>query len=241
MSVAAHVEAFRRDGFVSFSSIADQDDVEALRQGYDELLAGKIAAGALDRQLGGKLRQIMQPVYLHPAFRDSQALVRGRELACELLGAGDPVLTFSMLIYKEPGQMTETPWHQDFAYFELPFTPAGRTVPHAESVQFWMPLDDVDQENGCMHFLPGDHKGPLRPHYVAGGEPMDSGRLLAIVAPDRALDLGKAVACPLKAGGATAHDLGTPHFTSGNRTTDRPRRAFIFNFASRGLDSLRQS
>lgn len=241
MTATTRAEAFRRDGFVSIPSLADQDGVEALRHGYEELLAGKVAAGVLDRQLGGKMRQIMQPVLLHPAFRKSAALAEGRRIAADLLGVDDPQLTFSMLIYKEPGQLAETPWHQDFAYFEMPFTPGGRTVPQAESVQFWMALDDVDEQNGCMHFLAGEQDRPLQAHYVAGGDPMDSGRLLAIEDPDRVLDLSKVVACPLKAGGATAHDLGTPHFTSGNRTSDRPRRAFIFNFAAQGLDILRGS
>ncbi len=239
MTLAAPAEAFKRDGFVSFPAIADPDAVAALRQGYEELLAGKIAAGALDRQLGGKMRQIMQPVLLHRAFRHSPALTEGRRLASALLGVDDPELTFSMLIYKEPGQLAETPWHQDFAYYEMPYTAAGRAIPQGESVQFWMALDDVDEENGCMHFLAGEQDRPLRPHYVAGGEPTDDGRLLAIEAPERALDLSRIVACPLKAGGATAHDLGTPHFTSGNRSADRPRRAFIFNFAARRLESLR--
>jgi len=237
-SVAADVEQFERDGFLSLPAIADQDCIEELRHGYDQFLAGEIDCGPLDRQLGRKMRQIMEPVLLHPAFRRSQALRNGREIARNLLQVDEPKLAFSMLIYKEPGQLAETPWHQDFAYAEMPFTPAGRNIPYDESVQFWMPLDDVDEQNGCMHFLPGGHLNPLHPHYVAGGDPMDDGRLLAIEQPEQALDLSKAVACPLKAGGATVHSFGTPHFTSGNRTTDRPRRAFIFNFAKRGLDSL---
>jgi ectoine hydroxylase-related dioxygenase (phytanoyl-CoA dioxygenase family) len=143
-----------------------------------------------------------------------------------------------MLIYKEPGQLAETPWHQDFAYAGMPFTPAGANIPYDESVQFWLALDDVDEENGCMHFVPGGHLDPLHPHHVAGGAPTDPGRLLAMTDPEHELDLATAVSCPLAAGGATVHSFGTPHYTSGNRTADRPRRAFIFNFARKGLDSL---
>jgi hypothetical protein len=46
------------------------------------------------------------------------------------------------------------------------------------------------------------------------------------------LDLKSAVACPLRAGGATVHNYGTPHFTPPNRSANRPRRAYIFNFAN---------
>lgn len=61
-------------------------------------------------------------------------------------------------------------------------------------------------------------------------------RLLAIREADKLFDLRRAVACPLRAGGATVHDYGTPHFTSGNRTADRPRRAYIFNFSTPRAD-----
>jgi hypothetical protein len=232
------VEQFERDGFLSLPAIADQRCVADLSAVYDQFLSGEVACGGYDRQLGRQIRQIMEPVRLHPTFANNQAVKNGREIAKALLGVEQPELAFSMLIYKEPGQTNETPWHQDFAYAEMPFTPAGRNIPYDESVQFWMPLNDVDEENGCMHFLPGGHLDPLHPHYVAGGEPTDDGRLLAIANPEKELDLSRAVACPLKAGGATVHSFGTPHYTSGNFTKDRPRRAFIFNFARRGLDSL---
>ena len=102
---------------------------------------------------------------------------------------------------------------------------------------FWLALDDVDTDNGCMHFIPGKHLEPLLPHHVASGAPDDPSRLLAIDDPRSMLDLSSAIACPLTAGGATMHSAGTPHYTSGNRTTDRPRRAYIFNFSRPGADA----
>ena len=236
--IEVDVERFERDGFLSFPKIAGPNTVRTLAETYDRMLAGEIDCGVLDRQLGRKMRQIMEPTRHHPAFLENEAVRNGRAIAAQLLQTPEPPLAFSMLIYKEPGQLAETPWHHDYAYAEMPFTPAGRNIPYDESVQFWMALDDVDEANGCMHFLPGGHLDPLHPHYVAGGEPTDDGRLLAIADAEGELDLTKAVACPLSAGGATVHSFGTPHYTSGNRTTDRPRRAFIFNFAKRGLESL---
>ncbi len=232
------VARFRRDGFLRFERLAGPETVAELGRLYSGMLSGDIDAGPFDRKLGRRIRQIMEPHRIHPAFRDNEAVSAGRRIAAQLLDTPDPPIAFSMLIYKEPGQTAETPWHQDFAYAEAPFTPAGRNIPYDESVQFWMALDDVDEENGCMRFLPGGHLQPLHPHYVAGGEPEDSGRLLALVNPEQTLDLRTAVVCPLPAGGATVHSFGTPHYASGNRSLDRPRRAFIFNFARKGLESL---
>jgi hypothetical protein len=226
-------ERFKRDGFLAIPRLADAETVRAIGAVYDDMLSGAIDVTPTDNPLGRITRQIMVPSVYHPIFRDNPALNAAREIAVALLGVPEPKPIFDMLIYKEPGQVAETPWHQDFSYSEMPHAPAGSLIPADEVVQFWLALDDVDEENGCMNFIPGEHRSPMREHYVASGEPDYSQRLLAIRDAAAVLDLGKAVACPLKAGGATVHNYGTPHYTSGNHTTDRPRRAYIFNFSSR--------
>ncbi len=231
------VARFRRDGFLAIPDLADAATVAAIGAVYDAMLDGEIDVSATDNPLGMVTRQIMVPSLYHPLFRDNPALDAGREIARALLGVDDPKPVFDMLIYKEPGQHATTPWHQDFSYSEMPFAPAGSAIPNDEVVQFWLALDDVDVENGCMHFIPGAHRQPLLEHHVAGGDPDYTQRLLAIRDPKHALALDKAVACPLKAGGATVHNYGTPHFTPGNLSSDRPRRAYIFNFASRRPDA----
>jgi hypothetical protein len=226
------VERFGREGFLTFPQLASADTVASLGEVYDAMLEGRIDVSATDHPLGLLTRQIMMPRAYHDIFRANAALDAGREIAKALLRTDDPRPVFDMLIYKEPGQAAETPWHQDFSYTEMPHAPAGAHIPADEVVQFWLALDDVDEENGCMHFVPGAHRRPMLEHYVAGGPADYSQRLLAIRDPEKILDLGSAVACPLRAGGATVHNYGTPHYTSGNRTRDRRRRAYIFNFAS---------
>jgi ectoine hydroxylase-related dioxygenase (phytanoyl-CoA dioxygenase family) len=225
-------ENFQRDGFVVLDRLLDATGVSELRVAYDQLLSGEIDCSATDNPLGRVTRQIMQPWRYHPVFAHNDALRRGLAVARTLLGVDEPQPIFQMLIYKEPGQMATTPWHQDFAYTQMPSAPAGANIPPDSYLQFWVALDDVDEANGCMHFLPGEHHAPLHDHYVAGGEPTYSQRLLAIREPEKVFDLQRAVACPLRAGGATVHGYGTPHFTPGNRTPDRPRRAYIFNFST---------
>jgi len=229
----SRVEQFRRDGFLSFPELADGETIRALRQTYDDMLRGAIDVSPTDNPLGRIVRQIMMPSAYHPIFRSNPALDAAREIAKALLGVNEPHPVFDMLIYKEPGQLAETPWHQDFSYTQMPFAPAGSAIPADEVVQFWLALDDVDEDNGCMRFIPGVHRRPMLEHYVAAGGTDYSQRLLAIRDAETALDLGRAVTCPLNAGGATVHTYGTPHYTSGNRTADRPRRAYIFNFSMR--------
>ena len=225
-------QAWRRDGFVVIERLIDPDALEGLREAYDAILSRQVVAAG-DRWLGGITRQVMLACAAHPAFHQNDALDAAAEIAEQLLGA-PPVRTFDMLIDKPPGHPHATPWHQDMSYAGVPFTPAGAHIP-LETIQFWVALDDVDAENGCMHFLPGYYERPLLAHRVASGDPSDDSRLLALVDPERQLDLSRAVAAPLRAGGATLHSYGTPHYTPPNRSADRKRRAFIFNLAPLGI------
>lgn len=227
---AAVAQVFRRDGFATALPLADAETLQAFREVYDGMLDGSIPCPGTDRALGGLTRQIMTPHLHHPLFADNPALDAARDLSRELMGVDDPQFLFSMLIYKPPGHPHETPWHQDMSYSGKPFTPAGTAWPFDVICQFWLALDDVDETMGCMEFIPGEHLKPMRPHHVAGGDPEDDGRLLAIPFAARELPLENAVKCPLPAGSATVHGYATPHYTGPNRGS-RGRRAYIFSFA----------
>src|SRR6202012_252647 len=133
--------------------------------------------------LGGITRQIMVPHLHHPLFLDNPAVTAAQGIARELMGCDDPAFFFSMLIYKPGGHPHPTPWHQDMAYANMPFTRAGTVWPGNVVAQFWLALDDVDETMGCMEFLPGAQHRPRPEHHVASGEPTDDGRLLAMVDP----------------------------------------------------------
>lgn len=231
------VTSYHLRGFVEVDELVDRGAVDELRVAYDALIDAEVPSAG-DRLLGGLTRQVMLPSAAHPTFADNGALRAGMAVGAQLVG--EPVeRVFDMLIFKPPLHPHETPWHQDMAYAGMPTAPAGSDIPLL-TMQFWVALDDVDVENGCMHFVPGFHRRPLLAHRVAGGEPDDPGRLLALCDPDGELPLERAVAVPLRAGDCTVHSYGTPHHTPPNRSPDRPRRAYIFNLAPTSfLDSFR--
>jgi len=224
---AEQIDGWTRDGFLILDHFIDADTLSTLRVAYDEILSGEVAAAG-DRRLGGITRQVLWPSSAHPVFDRNQAVDRAIATTRRLFGTEHVARTFDMLIYKPPGHPHATPWHQDLAYGAQPFAEAG-TAATVDSIQFWVPLDDVDNENGCMQFVPGHHTGTLFEHHVASGDPEDEGRLLALVAPATQIDLSKAVVAEIPAGGATLHTVGTPHYTGANRSADRPRRSYIFN------------
>ncbi len=225
---SGQIEQFKRKGFLSIPRLVDDQTLEVLRAEYDRFIRGEIECGEHNRRLGGLIHQVMYPSRHSPVIRDNPAIQTAKELAAQLAGAPDGThirLNFDMLMDKPAGSENATPWHQDFAYMLKPMTPAGTPIPEIASMQFWLALDDVDLDNGCMQFVPGVHAGPLLPHSVVSGDPAGSGRLLAL---DH-VDSSRAVACPLSAGGCTVHHYGTPHYTGPNTTRDRNRRAYIFN------------
>jgi hypothetical protein len=220
---AGQLREFNANGFMSVARLVEPDVLEKLRRYYDRFVLGEIKCGEDNDKLGGKIHQIMYPSKHEPYFVDNPVLAAGKRLGKQILGR-EVGFIFDMLIDKPPQTLNETPWHQDYAYTQQPFAPAG-TEMTGQSLQFWVALDDVDIDNGCMQFIPGMHRQPLTEHYVASGDPMAFRRLLSM----RHVDASLAVACPLDAGGCTIHHYGTPHYTGGNHTPDKSRRAYIFN------------
>ena len=76
-----------------------------------------------------------------------------------------------------------------------------------------MPLDDASVESGCLHFLPGSHRGPVLSHHHIGHDPRVHG--LEADPPDTT----GTVAVPIPAGAATFHHPRMIHFAGPNRLT----------------------
>ncbi len=73
--------------------------------------------------------------------------------AADSINIGDPAIIQSMYIFKPPHIGGEVVCHQDSTYIY--------TEPES-CTGFWFALEDATVENGCMYFIPGQHKGPLR-------------------------------------------------------------------------------
>jgi hypothetical protein len=221
-----------RRGFLAIERLVDHSTLDDLRGAYDDVIDRRVTAAG-DRHLGGIIRQVKDPSTAHSLFADNPAIDAGRWLAARLFGHDRVARFYEMLIDKPAGTPHETPWHQDLGYFGKPVAAEG-TPGDLDDIQVWLALDDVDESNGCMQFIPTPFGSPARAHVVASGDPNDEGRLVALADP-AALDLDGNVACPLPAGGCTVHFVSTPHFTGANMTSDRNRRAYIFNIGPTGF------
>jgi Phytanoyl-CoA dioxygenase (PhyH) len=212
-----------RDGFVSLDHVTDANDIEVIRTEFLSILSdrgvqkdkirnlGDVATGPGDTQI----LEIVSPSTLRPRLLESQFFKRALLISGAILGPSAG-LRFDHFITKPPYNRAATAWHQDGAY--------QRVTRSSRRLHWWLPLQDVNMDNGCMQFVRGSHAGRLLPHVPrsAGSDALKTNL------PVDAMP----VACPLDVGGATIHLPKTLHYTGPNNSA-APRHAWIVQIGIR--------
>ena len=214
---------FIKNGFAKMEQIIPFSEVTKLQVLYNELLNDKKRTRGLRSDLAGgktndeveKITQIMRPSMIEPQLSASIVYQAALVKAKELLG-DDMELDFDMLINKAPMTNTETPWHQDAAYWIK--------MPDKRAVSCWIALDNVTEETGCMWFIPKNNDNEILEHF-----PLPNKGALYCKTNTK-----NAQCIPLNAGDCTFHDGFTLHFSKGN-TTNNQRRALILNFRPKAM------
>ncbi|MFT5368250.1 MAG: ectoine hydroxylase-related dioxygenase (phytanoyl-CoA dioxygenase family) [Candidatus Latescibacterota bacterium] len=213
---------YHGQGYLAIDQITTMAEVERLRQAYDRIFeqrAGHDEGDEFDLVGAGmegappKLPQIIEPRNYASEFRNTLYEANAAAIADQLLGEG-VVQRGSHAIFKPAHYGSHTPWHQDEAYWN-----PGKNY---HSVSIWMPLQEATLENGCMQFMPRAHKLEVLPHHKIGHDP----KVIGLEVDEGYVDISKAVACPMSAGGATFHGGRMLHYAGSNRT-EVPRRAYI--------------
>lgn len=109
---------------------------------------------------------------------------------------------YDQFLAKPPREGAETFWHQDEGYWGRNLCDRGITC--------WLPLQDVDEHNGCMHFIDAGHRDGILEHQQPDHIQSD----LLACSPD----LARETSCPIRAGSVTFHHGKTPHRTPANRS-----------------------
>ena len=135
------------------------------------------------------------------------------------IGFAEPAVLQSMYIFKPPNIGGEVVCHQDSTYIY--------TEPES-CVGFWFALEDATIENGCMQFIPGGHKLPLkkRNYRVADG------KLVTETLDDTPWPEEKKIPCEAKAGTLVIFDGRAPHMSATNRSS-RSRHAYTLHVIDR--------
>jgi len=210
---------FATDGFAVLRQYQTPAQVDALRSEVQRFIDTRLPALPREevfyenKQDAGTLKQI-QRMHLHDPFFESLTVDSPlHHLAAELLG--QDVRPVNLQYFNKPPQIGKaTPAHQDGYYFML--------EPN-EAVTLWLALDDVDEENGCIRYIPGSHRRGLRPH----------GRTQTLGFSQGLLDFGaddeqREVVLPARPGDLLAHHSLTIHRADANGSATRTRRALGF-------------
>src|SRR5580704_4709613 len=152
---ATEIAAFRRDGFVHLKGLLDVSEIAAFRKAVDAAVAKRKRKDT--RALAEKTpyeQSFIQCQYLWEEFADVRPLTFHPKVvgaAAALIGADAMRVWHDQALYKEAGGR-ETDAHQDHPYWP---------IAEADTLTAWIPLTDVDDETGCMGYVPGSHRGDL--------------------------------------------------------------------------------
>lgn len=214
-----HVVAFREHGFLVVEDAVPQDDLDELESYCDQLILEKETL-AFDWAWDGKENvdkrsfKIVQswPELVWPEVIDAPFRKWAATFGSALLGK-DVEFWYNQFLGKPPHNDAPTYWHQDEGYW-------GRNLDD-KGITCWIPLQDVDRTNGCMHFIDGSHREGVLEHKLVEGVKSD----LLQCEPDES----RAVACEIPRGAVTFHHSATVHMTTANET-DRWRKALTQHF-----------
>jgi hypothetical protein len=197
------VSKYREEGFLRVPTLTRRSEIAWIGSMIDRLYANEgLAYGAIDRPT----RRV--PALLNTGvFRSCQAIAR------QLLGSTARYGN-DRALYKEAHGSVGSPWHQDAGFH-------GKYSRH-NSIVFWVPLHDVDTDNGCMQYIPLERNQAVLPHRPFF--PNDPSSLMTDYVDD-----SKVVHCPLSAGGAMIHGALTLH-TAHVNTSAMTRRIWTLTF-----------
>lgn len=209
-------QAYDRDGFVVVRQLLSPSEFAELREQlarYVRDIVPHLPDGDAfydDRSRPETLKQ-MQRLQQDAYFAQYLHHPKWTALATVLLA--EPLQVEGAEWFNKPPHTNHvTPPHQDNFYFcyEPP-----------QVLTMWLALDPVDEENGCLRYVPGSHLRGIRPHHRTKTLGFSQG-----IADYGQEDLAAERPIVMEPGDVTIHHGNTIHRADANRSTTRHRRSF---------------
>lgn len=205
-ATAEQIACYREHGWLVVADAIAAADLDALEARCDEIirdrhrLARDWAWDAGESRENRSFRIVQAfPHKLWPELMEAPYRTWAVAFGSALMG-GPFRFHYDQFLAKPAGKSAPTFWHQDEAYWGRAMSDRGVTC--------WMPMQDVDATNGCMHFIDRGHREGVHEHRRVGG--MRSDILTCDVGENRI------VVCPIRRGSVTFHHSKMPHMTTPN-------------------------
>lgn len=220
-------ELFDEDGFVVIRGFLNAEELAELTAQIDRYIlevVPKLNSTEVfyeDKNRPETLKQL--PRMNEQAAYFDQEVARGKfkQLAEGLLGEG--ARENAVQYFNKPPRMGQpTPPHQDGHYWK---------IEPCDGLTMWLALDQVDEENGCLHYSRGSHKLGLREHHLSGVLGFSQGISDFPNDDDRVGD----VAVFAEAGDLLVHHAKTVHWASGNDSVARSRKSLGIVYYAPGV------
>jgi len=213
------LDSYQKEGYVFIPGFLQAEELEEVRKTLIDVLKNKeskIPEEKLFFEEKGNpdtLKQIQQLFDYHPIFY--QMMYRSKFSALAALLLGEKEVGKNMQYFNKPPKIGKpTPPHQDGYYFMLE---------PPEAITMWLALEEVDEENGCIRYVPGSHLRGMRPHSRTATLGFSQG-----IADYGDADYAREKAFPAQPGDLLVHHALTIHRADGNNSTDRTRKALGF-------------
>lgn len=216
---AATIKAnYDRDGYVFIPGFLSREEVERINHELKHFIGHTVQdmppayVFYEDKNDPATLKQLQDIHRYNPFFAGILTGSLFEEMAQLLLG--ENVTGKNLEYFNKPPRIGKpTPPHQDGYYFML-------NPPQA--ITMWMALEDADEENGCVRYIPGSHLTGMRPHGRTSTLGFSQG-----VTDYGAEDFANEIAFPAKPGDLLIHHAMTVHRADANKS-ERSRRALGF-------------
>ena len=216
MNIQRQKKDFDEKGFTVLRQFFEPSEIVKLKSKineYIEKIAPQLPEDKVfyeDNKNANSIKQLFDISDYDPFFQSVLNGSKVEEMAQILLGEKTSK-GFVEYFNKPAGVGKPTPPHQDGFYFKL-------SPPNA--LTFWIPLEDVDEENGCLRYVAGSHKRGMRPH----GRTQTLGFSQGIVDYGTEEDLKNEIAIPAQASDVLVHHGMTIHRADANTSTSRSRK-----------------
>ena len=212
---------FDRDGYVAIKPLFSEGEIATINREIERFIRSVVPTMPAEQvyyeepENKSSLKQLQKMFEYDSYFEELMLNGLARKIAEAVLG--EECVPINMQYFNKPAGIGKpTPPHQDGYCFHL--SPC-------KAVTGWLALEEVDEENGCVHYVRGSHKAEgFRNHGQTGVLGFSQG----MTDFGTMADQQGTVAFPGKAGTFLMHDARTIHWAGANTSPTRSRRALGF-------------